>query len=48
MPRLIRQNLDSPEEIRKFEGDSGQLNLVNLEAGPVGRAVFEPGWRSEM
>jgi len=45
MPRLTRKSLDSPEEIRKFEGDSGQLNLVNLDAGPVGRATFEPGWR---
>jgi hypothetical protein len=42
---LIRKNLASPEEVRKFEGGSGQLNLVNLEAGPVGRATFHPGWR---
>jgi hypothetical protein len=39
---LIRKNLGSPEEVRKFEGGSGQLNLVNLEAGPVGRATFHP------
>jgi quercetin dioxygenase-like cupin family protein len=45
MPGLTRKSFDSPEEVRMFEAGSGQLNLVNLEAGPVGRAVFRPGWR---
>jgi quercetin dioxygenase-like cupin family protein len=45
MPGLIRINLDAPEEIRTFEAGRGQLNLVNLAAGPVGRATFQPGWR---
>ena len=45
MSDLIRMSLDSPEEVRKFGGDSGQLELVNLEAAPVGRATFSPGWR---
>jgi hypothetical protein len=43
MSGLIRKSLDTPEEVRKFEGDSGQLELVNLDAGPVGRATFKPG-----
>ena len=38
MEGLIRMSLDSPEEVRRFAGDSGQLELVNLAAGPVGRA----------
>jgi quercetin dioxygenase-like cupin family protein len=38
-------NLDSPEEVRPFEDGSGQLNLVNLDGGPVGRATFQPGWK---
>ncbi len=42
---LIRKNLDSPEETRPFEGGKGQLQLVNVEEGPVGRATFLPGWR---
>jgi hypothetical protein len=42
---LRKFSLDAPEEVRPFEGDSGHLDLVNLEAGPVGRAVFKPGWR---
>ena len=45
MSDLIRMSLDSPEEVRKFGGDSGQLELVNLKAAPVGRATFSPGWR---
>ena len=34
MAGLIRMSLDSPEEARPFAGDSGQLDLVNLAAGP--------------
>jgi quercetin dioxygenase-like cupin family protein len=45
MAGLIRMSLDAPEEVRPFVGDSGQLELVNLAAGPVGRATFKPGWR---
>jgi quercetin dioxygenase-like cupin family protein len=45
MSDLIRMSLESPEEVRKFAADSGQLELVNLDAGPVGRATFSPGWR---
>jgi thiosulfate/3-mercaptopyruvate sulfurtransferase len=42
---LIRMSLNEPEEVRTFEAGSGQLDLVNLDAGPVGRATFQPGWR---
>jgi quercetin dioxygenase-like cupin family protein len=45
MAELIRMSLDAPEELRAFEGDTGQLALVNLEGGAVGRALFRPGWR---
>ncbi len=45
MPGLVRKSLDSPEETRPFEGGTGQLQLVNLEQGAVGRATFLPGWR---
>jgi quercetin dioxygenase-like cupin family protein len=45
MSELVRMNFDQPEEVRTFDGESGQLELVNLEAGPVGRATFNPGWR---
>jgi hypothetical protein len=45
MAGLIRKSLDSPDETRPFEDGKGQLKLVNLEAGPIGRATFEPGWQ---
>ncbi|MBG6226019.1 quercetin dioxygenase-like cupin family protein [Arthrobacter sp. CAN_A2] len=45
MPGLVRKSLDAPEETRPFEGDTGQLQLVDSERGPVGRATFHPGWR---
>src|SRR3974377_395673 len=45
MASLIRMSLDKPEETRPFEGGKGQLELVNLEGGAVGRATFLPGWK---
>jgi quercetin dioxygenase-like cupin family protein len=45
MAGLIRMSLDSPEEVRRFEGGSGQLELVKIDSGPVGRGTFKPGWR---
>jgi hypothetical protein len=42
---MIRKSLDSPEETRPFEAGMGQVDLVNIEEGPVGRATFQPGWR---
>jgi quercetin dioxygenase-like cupin family protein len=45
MSSLTKMNFDKPEEVRPFESSSGKLELVNLEAGPVGRATFEPGWK---
>ncbi|HXN62926.1 MAG TPA: cupin domain-containing protein [Acidimicrobiales bacterium] len=45
MPGLVRKSLDAPDEIRPFEGDKGQVELVNTESGPVGRATFQPGWK---
>jgi len=38
-------SLDSPEETRPFEGGTGQVQLVNVDEGGVGRATFLPGWR---
>jgi hypothetical protein len=45
MSGLIRKSLESPEETRPFEGGTGRLELVNLDAGALGRATFLPGWR---
>lgn len=40
---LQSRNLDSPDEMRKF--DNGEFAVVNLPGTNVGRAVFQPGWR---
>ncbi|MDQ3641875.1 MAG: cupin domain-containing protein [Actinomycetota bacterium] len=45
MAGLIRKSLDDPEDVRPFQDNSGQLQLVNLAGGAVGRATFEPGWQ---
>jgi quercetin dioxygenase-like cupin family protein len=45
MPDLVRKSLDSPEETRPFKDGKGQLELVNLDGGAVGRATFQPGWQ---
>lgn len=45
MAGMIRKSLDNPEEVRPFKEDSGQLELVNLAGGAVGRATFKPGWQ---
>lgn len=38
------KNFDSPDETRPFEG-KGKADVVQLAGKPIGRAVFEPGWK---
>ena len=45
MPGLTRKSLDKPDEVRPFDGATGQLEVVNTEEGAVGRATFLPGWK---
>ncbi len=45
MAGMIQRSFDSPEEVRPFEEGSGQLELINLDGVPVGRATFKPGWQ---
>lgn len=45
MSELIRKSLDTPDEVRPFRAGTGRLELVQLDAGPIGRATFQPGWR---
>ena len=45
MSGLVRKSLDTPEEARPFEQNMGKVELVNLDAGAVGRGTFEPGWQ---
>ena len=43
MAGLVKRNFDSPEEVRPFEESSGQLDLINLEAGAVVEADDSQG-----
>ena len=45
MAGMAKKSLNTPEETRPFEKGSGQLELVNVEGGAVGRATFQPGWK---
>ena len=45
MGRIMRRSFDSPDEVRTLKGEMGQIELVNVEGGVVGRATFQPGWR---
>jgi quercetin dioxygenase-like cupin family protein len=45
MSGITRMSIDSPEEVREFQGGTGRVELVNLDGGAVGRATFLPGWR---
>ncbi|MGW6460890.1 cupin domain-containing protein [Streptomyces sp. NPDC055078] len=45
MAGLLHKNFDSADETRPFEDGKGRLELVDTGSGPVGRAVFEPGWK---
>ncbi|ATW48170.1 cupin domain-containing protein [Streptomyces xantholiticus] len=45
MAGIVSRNFDAADETRAFKDGKGKLDLLNTEHGPVGRAVFEPGWR---
>lgn len=37
------RDFSSPDETRTF--NKGKLDIINMQMGTVGRAVFQPGWR---
>jgi len=43
MAKAETKNVAKPDETRKFE--RGQMELLNIGGGIVGKATFEPGWR---
>ncbi|MFB0629892.1 cupin domain-containing protein [Streptomyces sp. AB3(2024)] len=45
MAGLVRRSFDSADETRPFGGGKGRMDLLQTTDGPVGRAVFEPGWK---
>ena len=38
------KTFESPDETRPFEG-KGHVDVLMLGGEPVGRGVFEPGWK---
>ena len=45
MEKLETKSLRSPDEVRKFEGGKGAVDVVNMVEGDIGYGRFEPGWR---
>jgi hypothetical protein len=45
MAGLEIRSPDNPDEVRPFADGKGGVNVVAVTPGPVGRGVFEPGWR---
>ena len=45
MTGLLHLDLDAPEETRSFEQGMGHVDLVAMDQGGFGRAIFEPGWQ---
>ena len=44
--QLDAKSLDAADERRPFQGDTGHMDVVNLDGGiVVGRGTFKPGWR---
>ncbi len=43
MPRLQSRRFATPDEVRTFP--HGSAEVVILDESPVGRAVYQPGWR---
>jgi quercetin dioxygenase-like cupin family protein len=42
--RLEKKSFSSPDEVRPMSG-MGQVEILNVGDGVVGKATFEPGWR---
>ena len=45
MGGLERKRFDSADETRSFNDNKGEVELVKLAGGVVGRATFHPGWK---
>lgn len=43
MAEAERKDFSKPDEVRTFE--KGQVDLVNIAGGSVGRLTLEPGWK---
>jgi hypothetical protein len=43
MPDGELKSMQSPDEVRRFQ--HGQMEVLRIGGGSVGRATFQPGWR---
>lgn len=43
MAKAEHKHMNAPDESRKFE--RGNMDVVKVNGGTVGRLTFEPGWR---
>ena len=43
MAKAEQKNLDKPDETRTFT--NGQVDIIRIGAGEVGRLTLQPGWR---
>lgn len=42
--RLEKKGFSSPDEVRPMSG-KGQVEILKVGNGVIGKATFEPGWR---
>jgi ethanolamine utilization protein EutQ (cupin superfamily) len=45
MAELAGKRFDQPDEVRRFAGDTGHVDLVDLNGHAIGKGTFGPGWR---
>jgi quercetin dioxygenase-like cupin family protein len=45
MASLQAKRFESPDEVRPFKDEKGNVELVELSGHMVGHGTFEPGWR---
>ena len=45
MSGIQKKRFDTTQDVRQFEGNTGQLRVIDLDGPSVGLATFEPGWQ---
>jgi quercetin dioxygenase-like cupin family protein len=45
LSKMSVQKFEDATDVRPFVEKMGELRMLELEGIPVGRAVFQPGWR---
>jgi hypothetical protein len=43
MQKVEHRDFAEPDEVRTF--DNGRAEILNTDAGTIGRLIFQPGWR---